>query len=119
MAAILSVLMRSVTTSLSLLVCVAPMLWGCQQQQATSIPDPVGQVQQKRPAIDPTRALWRKEKAEIFAEVEKCVLSPSEAIRKLEKRRAELSPSVKDGRGIGFRPAKVNQIASQAGCPGL
>jgi len=109
--------MTTVARCLCLLALVAPLLWGCQKPQDSNSSDSVSPDGQQQ-SVDPTRARWQKDKAEIFAAVETCDLKPADAIRQLEQRRSELSPALKDGRALGFSPERVEQIARQAGCPG-
>ena len=109
--------MRSVAAGFCLLVLMGPLLAGCQKQRDAN-PSGVVTPAEPRESVDPTRARWQKDKAEIFAAVEKCQLAPEEAIRQLEKRRSELAPAVKDGRALGFRRSRVAQIARKAGCAG-
>lgn len=112
--------MRAIAVCLSLVALAPPLLFGCQTQQAPSPANPVTENQQaKQPAapIDPTRAIWQKEKAEISAEVENCELTPQEAIRRLRSRRTQLAPQVKDGKPLHIGGNKIKRIASQAGCP--
>lgn len=115
MTEVVSGIMRAAAGCLSLLALMAPLLWGCQKQPSAKPSESATPPQVQVPS-DPTRRVWQKEKAKVFAAVAKCSLTPAEAIRQLEQRRKELTPSVKDGRKLGFSPAKVKQIASKAGC---
>ena len=105
--------MRVLTSGLFFLALIVPLLGGCQRKPAGTPPEAV----QQQPS-DPTRELWKKEKAEVFAAVGSCQLSPEDAMQRLTRRRDELAPAVKDDRPFGFDPVKVRQIAEKAGCSG-
>lgn len=98
---------------------LAVLVWGCGMKPLAS---PTGSPSREVPTaggavrIDATRATWRKEKAAILDAVKTCKVTPVDAIRQLEQRRAELAPSVKDGKPIGFSRAKVKQLAGQGKC---